>query len=250
MERNKMKKNKRVALSLVSVLTTMFVLAGISLLFPLVSVAGDMISEIRPVGTFHSLDFRGHGDLHITQGRDFMVRLEGGRDLLEKYETYVDNGRLVIEMKSWWKLWRAKSITAYITMPEVKGLTISGSGTIIGETRITSQRLTLKGSGSGDIDLEVDVKKLESKISGSGEIRLRGAAKDHEYQLSGSGDLKGYELATEKSTIKVSGSGKCEVSVSAQLDVRISGSGKVYYRGNPTTVNQKISGSGTIRKVE
>ena len=245
-----MGENKRVAVRLVSVLATMLVLAGISLLFPLVSVAGDMVSEIRPVGAFHSVDFRGHGDLHITQGRDFILRLEGGRDLLEKYETYVDNGRLVIEMKSWRKLWRPKSITAYITMPEVRALTISGSGTIIGETRITSERLSLKLSGSGDIDLEVDAKKLDSKISGSGEIRLRGVAKDHEYQMSGSGDLKGYKLATEKTRIKVSGSGNCEVSISAQLDVKISGSGKVYYRGNPTTVNQKISGSGTIRKVE
>lgn len=245
-----MEENKGVAIRLVSVLVTMLVLAGISLLFALVSVAEDMVSEIRPVGTFHSVDFRGHGDLHITQGRDFIVRLEGGSDFLEKYETYVDDGRLVIEMKSWRESWRQESITAYITVPEVRGLSLSGSGTIIGETRITSEKLYLKVSGSGDIDLEVDAKKLESKISGSGEIRLRGVAKDHEYHLSGSGDLKGYELATQKSRIKISGSGKCEVSISAQLDVKISGSGKVYYRGNPTTVNQKISGSGTIRKVE
>lgn len=245
-----MEGNKRVTTRLVSVLAVMLVLVGISLLFPFVSVAGDMVSEMRPVGMFHSVDFRGHGNLHITQARDIELRLEGARDLLEKYKTYVDDGRLVIEMKSWKKLWRSKSITVYITMPEVRGLTISGSGKIIGETRITSERLYLKVSGSGDIDLEVNAKQLESKISGSGEIRLRGLAKDHDYQMSGSGDLKGYELATEKSKIKVSGSGKCEVSISAQLDVRISGSGKVNYRGNPTTVNQKITGSGTIRKVE
>ena len=61
-----MEENKRVAIRLVSVLATILVLAGISLLFPLVSVAGDMVSEIRPVGAFHSVDFRGRGDLHIT----------------------------------------------------------------------------------------------------------------------------------------------------------------------------------------
>jgi hypothetical protein len=245
-----MTENNGISIRSVSVLATMLVLTGISLLFPLVAVAGDMVSETRPVGVFHSVDFRGHGDLHITQGKISVLRLEGERDILNKYETYVSNGRLVIEMKSWKKLWRPKSITAYITMPEVRALAISGSGTIIGETRITSERLSLKVSGSGDIALEVDAKKIESKISGSGEIRLRGVARDHEYQMSGSGDLKCYELSTERSRIKISGSGKCEVSVSAQLDVKISGSGKVYYRGNPTTVNQKISGSGTIRKVK
>ncbi len=231
-------------------LAIMLVLVGLSFIVPFDAVAKNVISETRNVDLFHSVDFRGHGDLHLTQGKESVLRLEGERDLLDKYRTYVENGQLIIELDAWQKSWRRKSINAYITMPEVKELKISGSGNILGKSPVTSDKLVIRVNGSGDIDLEIEAKELESRISGSGEILLKGVVESHEYQISGSGELKGYDLVTENLKIKISGSGKCEVFVSNKLDVKVSGNGKVYYRGNPKIVNQRISGSGTIRKVE
>lgn len=242
--------NERISKRLILVLAIIMALVGFLFMIPFNSVAENVISETRNVDIFHSVDFRGLGDLHLTQGKESGLRLEGERDLLDKCKTYVENGQLIIELDTWQKIWRRKSINVYITMPAVKGLRINGSGNIIGKSRITSDRLVIRVNGSGDIDLEIEAKELESRISGSGEIRLKGVVKSHEYQISGSGDLKGYDLVTENLKIKISGSGKCEVFVSNKLDVKVSGSGKVYYRGNPKIVNQRISQSGTIRKVD
>jgi len=231
-------------------LAIVLMLVGLSFMVPFDSVAKNVISETRNVDIFDSVDFRGHGDLHLAQGKESVLRLEGERDLLDKYRTYVESGQLIIELEPWQKIWGRKSINVYITMQAVKGLRISGSGSIIGKSPITSDKLVIRVNGSGDIDLEIEAKELESRISGSGEILLKGVVKSHEYQISGSGKLKGYDLVTENLIIKISGSGKCEVFVSNKLDVKVSGNGKVYYRGNPKIVNQRISGSGTIRKVE
>ena len=133
-------------------LAIMLVLVGLLMNIPYDAVAKNVISETRNVDIFDSVDFRGHGDLHLTQGKESVLRLEGERDLLDKYRTYVESGQLIIELEPLQKIWGLKSINVYITMQAVKGLRISGSGSIIGKSPITSDKLVIRINGSGDIE--------------------------------------------------------------------------------------------------
>lgn len=245
-----MKGNEKINTLRILFIVSLFCISGINFRSPQLAVADPMVSEQRNVGMFSYVDLRVSGNLYITQGENLVLELEGDRDLLEKCKTYVRNHQLIIENDSWRNLWSKKSIYVYVTIPEITGLELSGSGRIIGKSEIVSEKLGLKISGSGDVDLDVNVHALLTEISGSGDIQIRGKAKKHNCKISGSGDLKGYELSTDSSNIKISGSAKCEILVSHSLDAKISGSGKVYYRGNPSIVNLKTSGSGSIHKVE
>ena len=225
-------------------------LIAIIVFLPFFSYAAEAVSEKRDVGEFHSLEFRGHGVVYLTSGYDYELRLEGEETLLEEYETVVDSGVLFIKSNSWLKFWRKKPITVYVRMPLVRKISVAGSGSIVGESTLYSDNLTLELTGSGELELDVETKQLGSNISGSGEIRLRGSAKVFQHSISGSGDLKALNLVTERSEVKITGSGNCELSASNRLDVLISGSGTVFYRGDPRTVSQEVSGSGKIKIIE
>ena len=225
-------------------------LTAIIAFLPFTSAAAEEISEKRDVGKFHSVEFRGHGVVHLSPGYDHEVQLEGEENLLDDYETVVQSGRLIIKSDSWLKFWRKKPITVYVNMPSARKLSVAGSGSIVSESTVYSDALILELTGSGEIELDVEAKHLESIISGSGEIRLRGSAKAFRHTISGSGDLKAFNLETERSDIKVTGSGNCELSASNRLNVLISGSGTVFYRGDPRTVSQEIAGSGKVKIIE
>ena len=64
-------------------------------------------------------------------------------------------------------------------------------------------------------------------------------------RISGSGKIGAFNISSRTCTVHISGSGNCEVKASEALDVHISGSGNVYYQGNPE-IDQHISGSGQI----
>ena len=115
--------------------------------------------------------------------------------------------------------------------------------------KITADSLDVGVAGSGDINMEVDTDRLGTTISGSGEAVLRGRADVHTAIISGSGDIQGYELATKESKITILGSGESQITVSDTLDVTISGSGDVYYKGSPENIKQAIAGSGKLRSV-
>jgi len=212
--------------------------------------SGNVDSETRSVDIFHSAELRGWGNLYITQNGASEISIEAEDNILPLLKTYVTSGKLIIENELLTCIRPTKPVNVYVSMEEVKQLSVSGSGDIIGQTKITSDSLGVAISGSGNIDLDVDAKKLSTSISGSGNAKLKGVATTHDVMFSGSGKIQSYELVTEETTLTISGSGNSEVFASNELDVTISGSGNVYYKGNPANVNTQISGSGKLEKVD
>ena len=211
--------------------------------------------ETRDVGGFDEVMMRISGKVYVKQGDKNEVILEGERNLLEEVVTDVEGGRLIIKNRrdQSWRFWennrRKQGVNAYVTVKDLKGVYVSGSGDIIGEEQIAADDLTVSISGSGDIELAVRAKYVSSKISGSGNIELEGKTDRAKLSISGSGKYFAEKLEAGDYKISMSGSGRGSINVNGDLDVRISGSGKIYYLGNPTGVNSSVSGSGTVRKV-
>ena len=247
--------------------------------------------EVRNVENFTKISFRFPGKLYLKQGSPQKVELEGDKDVLEEVETDVEGSRLVIGKEGKWFKWDNDDdkITVYITMPNIEGVSVSGSGSVIGQATIRtgdvdlnvsgSGSLTLNidatgdvgadVSGSGDIDLKGDCESFDSHVSGSGKVRLEasiknratfgvsgsgrieasGSADDVKTNISGSGKILAADLQTNRCEVRISGSGDVEINVKNELDANISGSGNVSYRGNPGKVNSHASGSGKVRKM-
>ena len=77
-------------------------------------------------------------------------------------------------------------------------------------------------------------------------MSLTGRTKDFTSEVSGSGDINCGGLESENATVKLP-----EVGMPMYLPVFIcllqySGSGDVYYRGNPSSPEIHTSGSGTV----
>ena len=175
------------------------------------------------------------GNLYINFGPEFKVVLEGEKRDLEDIITEVSGGRLVIKKENWRFNFNEK-ITAYVTMPELKGLGVSGSGKAEIKDALKAEDLDLSVSGSGKIyTTDVNVSKLGCSISGSGDIILggNGKATKADISISGSGNYEGGSFKIGTAEIHISGSGNCSCNVTESLRASVSGSGNVTYEGNP-----------------
>lgn len=203
--------------------------------------------ETRDVKDFTGVSLSIAANIYLTQANSYKVELVADADLLEKIETVVDGNTLKIKRRNnldW--SWSNKKVLVYITMPQVEKLSISGSGDIVAQTPINSNRLDMGISGSGDIKIEdLSVKAIDVSISGSGDILLAGKniSESATYSVSGSGDIRAEGLQCKKVEVHVSGSGDVRVWAVDELNSKVSGSGDVYYKGRPL-INSKSSGSG------
>jgi hypothetical protein len=205
--------------------------------------------ESRDLKGFTRVNFGVSGDLYINIGKEFKLELEGSKSLLEDIVTEVSSGKLIIKKENW-RMNMNEKVTIRITMPELDGLGVSGSGKAEVLDPIKTTDLDLSVSGSGRLVTgEIAVTNIECGISGSGSIEIRGngTAVDGEISISGSGNYSGEALKMTTAEISISGSGNCSCSVVDSLEAHVSGSGNVTYSGKPEKVDARVSGSGKIR---
>jgi len=206
---------------------------------------------------FTKLQLRINADVILSQGNDCSVKIEAPADIAEEIVTEIEDGTLTIKYKrklSWNKiknLLKNNKILFYVTMEEIEGLAISGSGDIVAKSGVKSEDLGLKISGSGNISLkELKAGELGIGISGSGDIKIGdGEAEEIMVSISGSGDVDADSFGAEEAGVKISGSGNCQIGNVDELSVLIAGSGDVRYRGD-AEISKKISGSGSVKRAK
>jgi hypothetical protein len=190
--------------------------------------SGNVVSESRPVAGFTKIDLSGRGEVTIDQNGTEALTVEAEDNLMPKVTSEVVDGTLRLGEKSNLTLRQNTPIKYRVSVKEIAGLIISGSGTVTA-TKITTPHLSVD-------------------ISGSGTVTLGGSVEAQELAISGSGDYQAKDLPSKTTTAEISGSGDAAVAVSDRLDVEISGSGRLTYYGNPPQVTQQVSGSGRVMK--
>jgi hypothetical protein len=221
----------------------------------LVFIGTKMVSaqeQERDVSPFSAISLRVSGTVFLAQGTPQSVRVEANDETLEEIITEVKDRTLNIRFKSnnyFWKSFNMGKIEIYVTVPDIEGLSVSGSGNIESAT-IKSRILDLAVSGSGDILIkDLDSERVKANISGSGNIRLDGGnTEELEATVSGSGNFRAQDFEAADSDIKISGSGNCTLTAQKSLKARVSGSGSVAYKGKPQ-LDSTVSGSGRVKSL-
>lgn len=230
--------------------TVFFLLA-----FVLTGIRVQADEQNRKVDPFTEISLRISANVHLEQGEKQSLEIVAKPSTLEEIITEVKDGKLIIRFpnKNYvWSTFQPGEITIYITVPEINGLGISGSGDIIAENEIKTKILDMAVSGSGNIKLsELTAERVKSAISGSGDVIVAGktAAQDLSVTISGSGNFKGLDYSADDVTIKIAGSGNAGVEANKNLYVRLAGSGNVTYKGRPL-IDQSIAGSGSVRSAK
>jgi len=212
---------------------------------------GDVVTIERSVGNYDEVAMAGWFDVELVSGTEGEITLKGESNLLEYIITEVKNGKLVIKTEKGVNLkpsdWKSG---IYVTVPveSVHGVSLSGSGDLVGKTTLKADHFSTAMSGSGDVTLTIEADEVDAALSGSGDINLSGRATDFTVSVSGSGDIRAYELEADFVTATVSGSADIKVTANESIDARVSGSGDIQYRGNPNKIKSKASGSGDITK--
>ncbi|RZJ66614.1 MAG: DUF2807 domain-containing protein [Flavobacterium sp.] len=187
--------------------------------------------------------------VELVSGIEGEITVSGEADDLKKLVVESDGSTLKIHHNKEFG-WKGNKKPVKITVPveSINKVTLSGSGSITGANVIKTNHFEATLSGSGKINLNLDAGEIEVSMSGSGKIELKGKADKFESNISGSGNIKAFELATATANANLSGSGNCEINCSEAIVARISGSGRIHYKGNPAKEDTKIVGSGGVTK--
>ena len=229
--------------------TSLFLLLSLGCIRAQKNDSGNVTAMERSTPSYDHIAISGFFDVELVDGLEGKITLKGDENILSHIITEVKDNKLTIKLEKGYahrtNFWKKK---VFITIPveSINGLSLSGSGDIIGRKAIKTDYFETSMSGSGDIALILEANSVKATMSGSGDITLSGNTHNLEVVISGSGDIKAYDLIADNVDARVSGSANVEVTANKEINARVSGSGDIDYRGNPEKISSKVSGSGDI----
>jgi len=196
--------------------------------FPLgnncLSGQGSIASETRILGEFHSIVSTIFADILISQGPEEDVIVEAQQNILNELKTEVVNGELRLTLNRCINIHQALKV--YITIPEIRSLALKGVGDIIAQNNFNLTNLNLT-------------------LTGVGNFILQGTSTTLNIISTGVGNVNAFALNSDVCDVKITGVGNIEVFVNDELNVTTSGSGSVFYKGNPS-ITSIITGTGGV----
>ncbi len=213
---------------------------------------GNIITNEITISDYEKIELRVGMDIVYEQQPEKppYLQLNIDENILPLVDIRVENERLIVKTSDNQNI-SPTLFKVYTNSKNLASIDLTGSGEIRLKGKINIPSLAITLSGSGDIFSDsLYCGKFSLNGSGSGDLYLKGECTDCSLNMSGSCDIKAFDFLVQKLSCKISGSADVEVTVQDALNVVISGSGDLKYKGNPKTVNNNISGSGNIKRVE
>jgi hypothetical protein len=209
---------------------------------------GNMTSITRTTSDYDAVKFAGSFDYVLVAGTEGNIKIEGEENLLPYIITEVKKGTLIIKIENRVNLntSRTKSIKITVPFESITEVSLSGSGNLWNEETIAIKAFKVSVAGSGEAKLDVSATTIDASVAGSGELALKGKTNTIKISVAGSGEFKGFDLDATDADVSVTGSGSADLVCNGHLKASITGSGEISYKGNPSTKDTKVVGSGSI----
>ncbi len=214
---------------------------------------GADITESRGAQKFKTIVLNDNVNLVLTQGDHYDVSIRGGKNLLKKVETRIEDEKLTIENNNTCNWVRSfdREITVYATVDSLEHIEYRGSGDISSTNAITGDSLLLSvWEGAGKVDMEVDMHR--SYISfhiGTADIYYKGYTHLSYISTTSFGPVHAENMFSTFTFIGCGGSNNCYIWVDYTLGATISSIGNIYYKGNPS-ITLDNPGQGQLIKME
>jgi hypothetical protein len=203
------------------------------------------------VGSFDQIEVAGPYNVQVRTDANPSVSASGPQKLIEHMVVEVRDGKLEIRpepQKGWFHMgWNFHGdVTLTVTVPELNGATIAGSGDIRVD-QVKGDRFDGSVEGSGDLDVAaLDVQTLKLAIAGSGGVKAgSGKAQNANFDIAGSGDIDAKGVQVQTADVSIAGSGNIAANATGTADVSIMGSGDVQLTGGAKCTISK-AGSGDV----
>lgn len=187
-----------------------------------VNGAGPIVSQTLDLSALTGFDFQVGGEVTAVVGETQQVMVRGEENVIDLLNRDVING--IWEIGFTECVQNISEFRVEITVPELDNVELSGAGTINAETE------------ANDID---------AILSGAGTVTLTGQTTSQQATLSGSGTIEAFDLASEETSVFLTGQGTVNVTANERLNVDLGGAGAVFYKGDPE-LNVRITGVGSV----
>ncbi|MFS4468356.1 head GIN domain-containing protein [Maribacter sp. 2210JD10-5] len=176
------------------------------------------------------------------------IRVEANADLQEKIIVRKEGNVLTIKFDRNLNVRGNATQNVYITTASITQFKGFGDVEIDLENILIAENIKIELFGDSNFEGEIATKNLTLSLRGDSDMNIFGNADDVVANLQGDSTFRDYDLSTLDLDIDLSGDSDAYLSVSESIKIRASGDSRLYYKGNPEIVRQRLTGDSKLIK--
>ena len=207
------------------------------------SGSGTLVSLEEDLSGFNRIDVGHAFEVEVRMGSSFSVVLKTDDNVQEHLDVSVKGDTLELDLKGHSYSFENVTLRAEVTLPELRGIDLSGASRAILEGISTSSDFELDLSGASSLSGDLRAADVDADLSGASRLDLTGGCDALVLDLSGASSAG--LLAFEARDVEVDASGASHAALHARtvLSVKASGASRVTVAGNPTIRDIDTSGA-------
>lgn len=214
---------------------------------------GKETTETRSTGVFSKIILNDNVNLVLTQSASSSISVTGGKNILKKVKTDINEGILNIENQNSCNWMRSfdREITVYVSLDNLLEIEYRGSGDINCTNTIVNDSIKLNvWEGAGEVNMKVETTRNFIYFHiGTCDVNYSGIAHLSYMTLNSFGPIDAKELETTFTFLTNKGSNDCYISASNRIEATISSLGNIYYKGDAEVILNK-TGEGSMIKID
>ena len=212
---------------------------------------GKQVSEERNLNAFNQIYLQDEIEVHLTEGSEYKVKVEAGKQVIKLVKTIVKDGVLTISDENKCDFTRSykREVIVYVTLPKIRKLVNDGLGDVYMDTQFNCDTLNYYMSNSGNMHLNLNANIVYGGMHGNGDVYMKGIVNESSVFAGGQGYFYGFEAVAQKVILTLNTSGRMEVNVNSlmKIDMYERSTGDIYYKGYPSTIwKATFAGKGKL----
>jgi hypothetical protein len=209
--------------------------------------SGNLETEEYAFTDFTEVEISSAFEFEIQQSNSYNISVTADDNIMDYVQVSQDGQTLKIGLRTvtWFG---PKTLRASVTMPQLRGLTVSGAsrGTVYDFS--STEDLDITVSGASRVTGDITAGNVEFDISGASTIQLGGSANDMFASVSGASRCNLGSFPVNNADVNFSGASSGTINLDGRLDADLSGASRLWYIGEPTVGDINTSGASTISK--
>ena len=207
--------------------------------------SGNLETEAYAFSDFTEIEIGSAFQFEIEQSSSYNISITADDNVMEYVQVSQVGQTLKIGLRA--GTWFGPgTLRASVTMPELRGLTVSGAsrGDIYDFSSTEDVDITV--SGASRVNGDITAGDVEFDISGASTVQLDGSANDMVAHVSGASRLNLDDFTVNNADVDLSGASSGTINLDGRLDADLSGASRLSYIGEPTMGTIDTSGASTI----
>lgn len=232
----------------VRTLVVLLAVAGASgcSLVPVVSGSGTIIESTPAVAPFDAMEVGAAFEVTLRVADRHEVVLRTDDNVLDLVEITVADGRLSLGTE---RGVRDATLEAEVTVPAdgLGDIVLTGAASMTSIEPLTSESLALSAAGASRAFLVVDVTSLDIEAEGASVVNVSGTTETLSVGVGGASTARLSQLVAEDADVDADGASRVGLTVTGALTARAGGASTIRYAGDPTSVDQQVSGASSVQ---